>query len=76
MSNYVGILRSDLRLKRALSRLKLLFEETEALFDISVLNPQLCELRNVINVAYIIIKMALNRKENRGLHFSIDNPKR
>jgi len=72
MSNYVGIVRSDLRLNRALDRLKLIYEETEHLFDVSVLNTELCELRNVINVAYLIIKMALNRKENRGLHFSID----
>lgn len=75
MSNYVGIVRSDLRLDRALSRLKLLYQETEDLFNISVLDTQLCELRNVINVAYIIIKMAKNRKENKGLHFSIDNLK-
>jgi L-aspartate oxidase len=73
MSNYVGIVRTDLRLNRALSRLKLLFEETESLFDISILDPQLCELRNTINTAYIIIKMAINRKENRGLHYNIDN---
>jgi L-aspartate oxidase len=73
MSNYVGIVRSDLRLDRALSRLKLIYEETETLFDISVLDTALCELRNVINVAYVIIKMAQQRKENRGLHYSIDN---
>lgn len=72
MSNYVGIVRSDLRLNRALDRLKLIYQETEDLFDVSVLNSELCELRNVINVAYLIIKMALNRKENRGLHYSID----
>lgn len=75
MSNYVGIVRSNLRLERAMSRLRLLYKETEALFDISVLDPQLCELRNTINVAYIIIKMAQSRKENRGLHYSIDNLK-
>lgn len=75
MSNYVGIVRSDLRLERALRRLRLIFEETEALFDVSILNTQLCELRNVINVAYVIIKMAKDRRENRGLHYSIDNIK-
>ena len=72
MSNYVGIVRSNLRLNRALNRLKLIYQETENLFDVSVLNTELCELRNVLNVAYLIIKMALNRKENRGLHYSID----
>jgi len=72
MSNYVGIVRSNLRLNRALNRLELIYRETEELYDKSVLNTELCELRNVINVAYLIIKMALQRKENRGLHYSID----
>ena len=76
MSNYVGIVRSDLRLNRASDRLKLIYQETEDLFDVSVLNTELCELRNIINVAYLIIKMALNRKENRGLHYSIDYEKK
>lgn len=75
MSNYVGIVRSNLRLERALNRLHLIYNETEELFDHSVLNVELCELRNVINVAYLIIKMAKNRKENRGLHFSLDYAK-
>ncbi|OIP00928.1 MAG: L-aspartate oxidase [Bacteroidetes bacterium CG2_30_33_31] len=72
MSNYVGIVRSNLRLNRALNRLELINIETEDLFNKSVLNFELCELRNVINVAYLIINMAINRKENRGLHYSID----
>ena len=72
MSNYVGIVRSNLRLNRAHDRLNLIYKETENLFDVSVLNTDLCELRNVINVAHLIIKMALIRKENRGLHYSID----
>ncbi|MBP7497309.1 MAG: L-aspartate oxidase [Bacteroidales bacterium] len=75
MSNYVGIVRSDLRLKRALDRLNILFRETEDLYNISILSPQLSELRNLIKVAYLIIKMAAKRKESCGLHFSINYPR-
>ena len=74
MSNYVGIVRSDLRLKRALDRLKIIYDETEELFDKSIINIEICELRNLINVGFLIIKMAQLRKESRGLHFSIDYP--
>lgn len=73
MSNYVGIFRSDMRLKRALDRLKLLYLETEELYKHWNLSPRLCELRNLINVAYLIVKAAMARTENRGLHFNVDN---
>lgn len=76
MSTYVGIVRSNLRLKRAMSRLEILYKETEDLFDRSVVSRELCELRNVISVAYLIIKHAIRRKESRGLHFTVDYPKR
>ena len=75
MSNYVGIVRSNLRLKRALDRLDILYKETEELYDRSILTVKICELRNLINNAYLIIKMAMERKESRGLHFSLDYPK-
>ncbi|MFW6019411.1 MAG: L-aspartate oxidase [Bacteroidales bacterium] len=75
MSNYVGIVRSDLRLKRAFDRLKIIHNETEDLYEKSVLSIEICELRNMINVAYLVIKMAMQRKESRGLHYSIDYPK-
>lgn len=75
MSNYVGIVRSDLRLQRAFDRLAILNRETEDLYEKSVLTPEICELRNMINVAYLIIKMAMARKESRGLHFSINYPR-
>jgi len=74
MSSYVGIVRSNLRLKRAMSRLEILFRETEALFDRSVVSPEICELRNIISVAYLVIKQAMQRKESRGLHYNIDFP--
>ena len=76
MSTYVGIVRSNLRLKRALNRLEILYRETEHLFDKSVVSREICELRNVISVAYLIIKQALLRKESRGLHYTVDYPDR
>jgi len=75
MNNYVGIVRSDLRLERAMVRLEILYNETENLYKRSLISRKLCELRNLINVGYIIIKMAKNRKESIGLHYSIDYPK-
>ncbi|MGB8491635.1 MAG: L-aspartate oxidase [Bacteroidales bacterium] len=76
MNNYVGIVRSDLRLERAMVRLGILFRETEDLYKISLISKKICELRNLINVGYLIIKMAMARKESIGLHYSIDYPKR
>jgi len=76
MSNYVGIVRSDLRLNRAMVRLEILYKETESLYKKSLISKQICELRNLINVGYLIIKMAMNRKESIGLHYSIDYPKK
>ena len=73
MSNYVGIVRSDIRLKRALDRLNIIYKETETLFKSSVVSREICELRNAINVAYLIIKMAQQRKQNIGLHYSISS---
>jgi L-aspartate oxidase len=74
MSDYVGIVRTDLRLKRALDRLKIIYDETEVLYERSIVSQQICELRNLINIAYLIITMAMKRKESRGLHFSLDYP--
>ena len=74
MSTYVGIVRSDLRLKRAWNRLDILYEETEALFKTSKVSRDICELRNIINVGYLIMRQAMERKESRGLHYTIDYP--
>jgi L-aspartate oxidase len=76
MSNYVGIVRSDLRLERALTRLEIIYKETESLYKKSLISKKICELRNIITVGYIIIKLARNRRESIGLHYSIDYPKR
>ncbi|MDR1763648.1 MAG: L-aspartate oxidase [Dysgonamonadaceae bacterium] len=74
MSNYVGIVRSNLRLERAFERLELVYRETESLFVRSVVSKSLCELRNIICVGYLVIKQAMERKESRGLHYTIDYP--
>jgi len=74
MTNYVGIVRSNERLKRAFERLKMLHNETEILYKNTKISPQLCELRNSINVAYLIIRAAMERKESIGLHYNIDFP--
>ncbi len=74
MSDYVGIVRNDVRLQRAMRRLDLLWEETEQLYESSSLSPQLLELRNMITVGYLIVKGASFRKESRGLHYNTDYP--
>jgi L-aspartate oxidase len=74
MSNYVGIVRSNLRLKRASYRLQLIYDETEDLYAKSTLSVALCELRNMINTGYLIIKSAQARHESVGLHYTIDYP--
>lgn len=73
-SVYVGIVRSNHRLKRALNRLEIIYNETEDLYRKSTLSVKLCELRNLINVGYLIIKMAVRREESIGLHYNIDYP--
>src|ERR1700733_7093180 len=70
MSDYVGIVRNNVRLQRAMRRLDLLWEETEQLYESSSLSPQLLELRNMITVGYLIVKGASFRKESRGLHYN------
>jgi L-aspartate oxidase len=72
MSNYVGIVRSELRLKRALDRLKIIYRETEDLYNKSLITEGICELRNMINVAYLIIRFAQERKESIGLHYIVN----
>lgn len=74
MSDYVGIVRTNVRLARAMKRLDLLHEETEALYQATEISPQLCEVRNLITVGYLITKGAQLRHESRGLHFNTDYP--
>lgn len=74
MGAYVGIVRSNLRLDRAWNRLDILYEETERLFKCSKVSREICELRNIINVGYLIMRQAKERKESRGLHYTLDYP--
>ncbi len=74
MWNYVGIVRSDLRLERAFRRTRFLYEETEDYYHRTKVSVPLCELRNLIANAYMIIRSAMSRKESRGLHYTTDYP--
>lgn len=74
MSSYVGIVRTNMRLKRAMDRLHLLYAETEDLYTSTTISPQLCELRNLITIAYLITRSASMRRESRGLHYNTDFP--
>jgi L-aspartate oxidase len=76
MTDYVGIVRTNVRLERAMKRLDLLHLETEQLYQSTSVSPQLCELRNLITVGYLIVKSAEFRHESRGLHFNTDYPEK
>lgn len=73
MSSYVGIVRSKLRLERAARRIRMLYEETEEFYQRTKLSPELCELRNLIAVADLIVSAAQNRRESLGLHTMADS---
>ncbi|RWY52308.1 L-aspartate oxidase [Mucilaginibacter gilvus] len=74
MNDYVGIVRSDFRLERAMRRLRLLYEETEDFYKHTKVSVKLCELRNLIQVSYLVVKSATARHESRGLHYTTDYP--
>lgn len=75
MWDYVGIVRSDLRLEKAAKRIHTLYEETEQLYKKTKVFEDILELRNIISCAHMIIKSAQKRKESRGLHYTLDFPK-
>ena len=76
MWNYVGIVRSDYRLKMAADRLALVKAEIEDFFKNHEVDADLIEVRNIAQVADIIIQSARTRRESRGLHYNLDWLKR
>lgn len=73
MSDFVSIVRSDERLEKALKRLDEIYVDTENIYKTAKLSPQLCELRNLNAIAYLIVKQSQNRKDNKGAFYSLDN---
>jgi L-aspartate oxidase len=75
MWDYVGIVRSEERLLRAQRRVALIRSETEAQWTGHNSDPDLLELRNLATVAELIVRCALQRRESRGLHYTLDHPR-
>ena len=74
MTDYVGIVRSDLRLDRALRRILTIAKEVEDFYKRTKITEGLLELRNLVAVAQLIVRCARYRRESRGLHYTTDYP--
>jgi L-aspartate oxidase len=74
MWDYVGIVRSNRRLNKAIKRIELIKQETDDFYASFRVSNNLLELRNLVQVAQLIVNSALSRKESRGLHFNVDYP--
>ena len=73
MRDYVGIVRSNNRLKKAIKHLDLIYTEVEEFYKETKITTSLCELRNMINVSHLIINQSLDRTKNKGGYFNINN---
>ena len=74
MQDYVGIVRSNLKLRRAIKHIDIIYEEIIQFYYKAKLSQELIELRNIAATAHLVIRSALQRKESRGLHYNIDYP--
>jgi len=76
MWNFVGIVRSNSRLRQAFDRVKLKRKYIRQFYKTNPIRPEVLQLRNIVDIAFTLIQSALLRKESRGLHYNVDYPEK